>query len=260
MSKETKDTANARPTGAPPGGMGTGVAIVGFVLCFVTGAGLMSAYDSYRFKKGDITADNSGGGSNSCGNWSDNDSPIPVDSKDPIWGNRNAPVTIVEFSDFECPFCSRGANTIDQVKKTYGPDKVRVIWKNEPLSFHPNAKPAAEAALGVFNLKGADAFWKFHDEAFKNQKGLTADNFEKWAVAAGADLAKFKAGMASKKWAAKVDADHELAKKSGVNGTPAFFINGVLLSGAQPFDKFKTVIDEELKKAQAKIASGTPKD
>lgn len=262
MSKDTKDKGHARSAPpSTPAGMGTGVAIVGFVLCFVTGAGLMSAYDSYRFKKGDISADNSGGKDSAAGGaWSDNDSPIPVDSKDPSWGNRNAPVTIVEFSDFECPFCSRGANTIDQVKKTYGADKVRVIWKNEPLSFHPNAKPAAEAALAVFSLKGADGFWKFHDEAFKNQKGLTPDNFEKWAVTAGADLAKFKAAYASKKFAAKVDADHEIAKKSGVNGTPAFFINGVLLSGAQPFDKFKTVIDEELKKAQAKIAAGTPKD
>ena len=267
MSKEhkEKDSSHAKAAhSSAPGGMGTGVAVVGFVLCFVSGAGIMSAYDSYRFKKGDISADNSSGGSDkggsAPGSWSDNDSPIPIDSKDPMWGNRNAPVTVVEFSDFECPFCSRGASTVDQVKKTYGPDKVRVVWKNEPLSFHPNAKPAAEAALGAFALKGPDAFWKFHDEAFKNQKALTADNFEKWAVAAGVDLAKFKAGMAAKKWAAKVDADHEIAKKAGVNGTPAFFINGVLLSGAQPFDKFKEVIDKELQKAQAKIAAGTPKD
>lgn len=249
-----------RPNAAIAGGMGTGVAIVGFVLCFVTGAGLMSAYDSYKFKKGDISADVGGGDGKAPGSWSDSDSPIPVDSKDPMWGNRNAAVTIVEFSEFECPFCSRGANTMDQVKKTYGPDKVRVVWKNEPLPFHPAARPAAEAALAVFSLKGADGFWQFHDEAFKNQKALTAENFEKWAVTAGADAAKFKAAVASKKFTAKVDADHELAKKSGVNGTPAFFINGVLLSGAQPFEKFKTVIDEELKKAQAKIASGTAKD
>lgn len=259
MSDKSKDNAHARPASPASGGMGAGVAIVGFVLCFVAGAGLMSSYDSYKFKKGDISADNSSAGG-SAGAWSDDDSPIPVDAKDPIWGNRNAPVTVVEFSDFECPFCSRGATTMEQVRKTYGPDKIRVIWKNEPLPFHPSARPAAEAGVGVFQLKGSDAFWKFHDEAFKNQKSLNAENFEKWATAAGVDAAKFKAGIAAKKFGAKVDADHELAKKSGVNGTPAFFINGVLLSGAQPFDKFKSVIDEELKKAQAKIASGTKAD
>src|SRR6476469_4236522 len=99
MSDKPKDKAHApAPAAAIAGGMGTGVAVVGFVLCFVTGAGLMSAYDSYKFKKGDISAD-VGGDSKTGGNWSDSDSPIPVDSKDPVWGNRTAPVTIVEFSD-----------------------------------------------------------------------------------------------------------------------------------------------------------------
>ncbi len=262
MSDKPKEKeAHARPSAAAvQAGMGTGVAVVGFVLCFVTGAGLMSAYDSYKFKKGEITADNGGGEKSAPGAWSDNDSPIPIDSKDPMWGSRTAPVTIVEFSDFECPFCSRAHDTVEQVKKQYGPDKVRVVWKNEPLPFHQSARPAAEAGVAVFNLKGSDAFWKWHDEAFKNQKSLNAENFEKWAVSAGVDAAKFKAAIASKKFAAKVDADHEQAKKAGVNGTPAFYINGVSLSGAQPFDKFKSVIDEELKKAQAKIAAGTPKD
>jgi protein-disulfide isomerase len=126
---------------------------------------------------------------------------------------------------------------------------------------HPNAKPAAEAAQGVFALAGADAFWKFHDLAFKNQQSLTPENFEKWAKDAGVkDLAKYKAGLAAHTWAEKVEKDQSIAKQVGVNGTPAFFINGVSLSGAQPLDKFKTVIDQEMGKAQAKIGSGTPKD
>src|SRR3954471_3447933 len=95
--------------------------------------------------------------------WSDEESPVPISSKDPMWGNRAAPVTVVIFSDFQCPFCSRVEGTIDQEKTTYGKDKVRLIWKNEPLPFHPNAKPAAEASAGVFALKGSDAFWNFHD-------------------------------------------------------------------------------------------------
>ncbi|MFO0679666.1 MAG: thioredoxin domain-containing protein [Polyangiaceae bacterium] len=240
------------------GGMSTGVAIVGFLLSFIAGVGLMWGVQRSQGHVAGIGADTSG---SSAGAWSDEESPVPVNSKDPMWGNRTAPVTIVQFSDFQCPFCSRVEATMEQVKKNYGPDKVRVIWKNEPLPFHPNAKPAAEAAQGVFALKGSDAFWKFHGTAFKNQSALNAENYEKWAQEAGVtDMAKFKAGIAAHTWADKVDKDHAIAKSSGVNGTPAFFINGVSLSGAQPYDKFKTVIDQELQKAQAKIAAGTAKD
>jgi protein-disulfide isomerase len=237
------------------GGMNVGVAVVGFILCFLAGAGLMWGIDAQRMKAGGgAMADNAGG------NWTDDDSPIPISSKDPMWGSKNAPVTIVQFSDFQCPFCSKIEPTIDQVKTTYGPDKVRIIWKNKPLPFHPNAKPAAEAAMGVFALKGNDGFWKFHDTAFKNQSALSPTSYEQWAQAAGADVNKFKAGIAAHTWAEKVEADDALSGKVGVSGTPAAFVNGVLLSGAQPFDKFKAVIDQELSKAQAKIASGTPKD
>jgi protein-disulfide isomerase len=238
------------------GGMSPGVALVGFVLCFLAGAGLMWGYDQNRAKQG-------GGGiaaERPAVAWSDDESPIPVSSRDPVWGSRSAPVTIVVFSDFQCPFCSRVEGTVDQVKSTYGPDKVRVIWKNEPLSFHEKAKPAAEAAMAVFDLGGSEAFWKFHGVAFKNQQSLSPESYERWAAGAGVDPARFKAELASRRPAKKVDEDHELAKKVGVNGTPAFYVNGVALSGAQPFDKFKVVVDDELRKASAKLASGTPKD
>jgi len=235
-------------------GMNTGVAIIGFVLCFFAGMALMWGYDARRLKEG-ISGDSS------VATWSDADSPVPVDSKDPMWGKRDAPVTIVQFSDFQCPFCSRVEPTMDQVKTTYGPDKVRIIWKNSPLPFHPNAKPAAEAAQGVFATKGNDGFWKFHDTAFKNQKALGDDSYVKWAQDAGVtDVAAFKAGLAAHKWADKIDKDNAEGKQIGVNGTPGFYINGIELSGAQPFDKFKAVIDSELAKAQAKIAAGTAKD
>jgi protein-disulfide isomerase len=236
------------------GGINAGVAIVGFILCFLAGAGIMYGVDARRMRGGDITADNAAA-------WSDEESPIPVSSKDPIWGNRDAPVTIVQFSDFQCPFCSRVEPTIDQVKSSYGPDKVRIIWKNEPLSFHPNAKPAAEASMGVFALAGNTGFWKFHDTAFKNQAQLSRESYEKWAQEAGVkDMPAFKAGLDSHKWAERVDKDDAVAKQAGVSGTPAALVNGVLVSGAQPFEKFKAVIDQELQKAQAKIASGTPKN
>src|SRR3954447_11279170 len=233
--------------------MNKGTAIIGFLLCFLTGMGLMYGIDHSKHNF-DVSAD-------SGTTWSDNDSPVPVDSKDPTWGSRTAPVTIVIFSDFQCPFCSRVEPTIDQIKTTYGKDKVRFVWKNEPLPFHPNAKPAAEAAQGVFALAGNDAFWKFHDTAFKNQQQLGTDSYVKWAKEAGVkDEAKFKAGLDAHTWADKVDKDNAVAKQTGANGTPHFFINGIEVSGAQPCDKFKEVIDAQLSKAQAAIASGTKPD
>src|SRR5579862_3355138 len=164
-----------------------------------------------------------------------------------MWGKRDAPVTIVQYSDFQCPYCSRVEPTMDQVRQAYGPDKVRIVWRNNPLPFHPNAKPAAEAAAGVFAMAGNDGFWKFHDTAFKNQSALSRQSYEQWAQQAGVkDMNAFKAGLDSHKWADKVDKDDAVAKQAGVNGTPAAFVNGVSLSGAQPFDKFKAVIDQEL--------------
>jgi protein-disulfide isomerase len=233
--------------------MNKGTAIIGFLLCFLAGMGLMYGIDHSK-KNLDVSSDSSVA-------WSDGDSPVPVDSKDPMWGSRSAPVTIVVFSDFQCPFCSRVEPTMDQVKTTYGKDKVRILWKNEPLPFHPNAKPAAEAAQGVYAMAGNEAFWKFHDTAFKNQSQLSTDSYVKWAKEAGVkDEAKFKAGLEAHTWADKVDKDNAVAKQVGANGTPHFYINGVEVSGAQPFDKFKEVIDAQLSKAQAAIASGTKAD
>lgn len=259
MAKEKKGTP---PPAESSGGINTGVAVIGFILCFLAGAGLMWGYDQKNGvgAGGEAKISAEPGGAKG-GAWNDDESPIPVSSKDPMWGKRDALVSIVIFSDYQCPFCSRGEATMDQVRQAYTPEKVRILWKNEPLPMHPNAKPAAEAGQGVYELKGNDAFWKFHDVAFKNQQQLTPDNFEKWAKEAGVtDMAKYKAGLAAHTWAEKVDKDHAQAQAAGVNGTPAFFINGVSIVGAQPFDKFKAVIDQELGKAQAKVASGTPKD
>jgi protein-disulfide isomerase len=259
MSKDTKNTpVQASEPGAGVG-VNSGVAIVGFLFCFLAGIAVMYGYDQRRIRSGEITADN-GSSSASPGNWDDSESPVPISSKDPMWGKRDALVTIVQYSDFQCPYCSRVEPTMDQVKTTYGPDKVRIIWKNNPLPFHQNAKPAAEAAQGVFALAGNDGFWKFHDTAFKNQGALGTDSYAKWATEAGVkDAAAFKAGLDSHKWADKVDADLNAGKAAGVQGTPAFYVNGVFINGAQPFDNFKTTIDQELDKAKAKVAAGTPK-
>jgi len=237
--------------------MNKGTSIVGFVLCFLGGMGLMYGIDHRQGGDG-ITAEGSSGQGSAA--WSDDAAAIPVSAKDPVWGSRTAPVTIVVFSDFQCPFCSRVEGTMDEVKKNYGKDKVRIVWKNEPLPFHNAAKPAAIAAEAVFRAKGSDAFWKFHAAAFKNQQGLNDENYVKWAGEAGVDKATFEKFKADPSVAKKVDEDTELSKKVGANGTPHFYINGEELSGAQPYEKFKEAIDRQLEKAKAKQASGVKAD
>ncbi|XXF80390.1 thioredoxin domain-containing protein [Myxococcaceae bacterium GXIMD 01537] len=165
----------------------------------------------------------------------------------PSKGPANAPITIVEFSDFECPFCSRAIGTVDEVVKKYG-DKVRLVFRQFPLSFHPHAQKAAEAALCA-NDQGK--FWEYHDVLFQNQKALEVENLKKYAADLKLDTAKFNACLDSNEKAATVKADMDEGQKAGVTGTPAFFINGVPLSGAVPAEEFTAVIDAELQ-AQAK--------
>lgn len=191
--------------------------------------------------------------------WNDAASPIPVSSDDPMRGERDALVTIVVFSDFQCPFCSRLEPTLDSVRARYGTD-VRIIWKDQPLPFHQNAKPAAEAAQGVFELGGNDAFWRFHDKAFANQASLTRESYETWARLEGVDGVTFSQGLTSHRWEPKVDEDSRLATRVGSSGTPTCFVNGIKLSGAQPLSKFEETIDEELAKARSAVAAGTPRD
>ena len=164
-----------------------------------------------------------------------------------------AKVTVLEISDFECPFCSRGGKTVMQVKDTYK-DQVRVEFINLPLSFHRNARPAAIAALAAHRQ---GKFWPMHDKLFANQRQLTAPNFKKWAGEIGLDIAKFDKDLADPELASMVDRDTAIANGLGVRGTPGFFINGVNLSGAQPFEKFKAVIDEQIRKANDELGKGT---
>jgi protein-disulfide isomerase len=185
--------------------------------------------------------------------------PLPVTAVDPSWGSPRAPATLVVFSDLQCPFCSRLAATLEQLKREYGPQALRIVWKNQPLPFHADARPAAVAGQTVFRLGGAEAFWRFHDLAFRNQRALTPENFEQWASMAGVDSARFSAAYARQEFAAKVDDDIALAKTVGANGTPTSFINGVLLSGAQPVEAFRSAIDDQTNKANALIAAGTPR-
>lgn len=156
-------------------------------------------------------------------------------------GGAKAPVTIIVFSDYECPYCKRGEASVEEVMKQYG-DKVRVVFRNYPLPFHANAKPAAEAALCA-NAQGK--FWEYHTKIWQTAK-LSPENLKKIAGEAGLDQAKFDKCFDSKEFAKLIDEDMAAGAQVGVTGTPAFFINGRMLSGAQPFEKFKEVIDQEL--------------
>jgi protein-disulfide isomerase len=176
---------------------------------------------------------------------------VPADS--PSFGPATAKVTVVEWSDFECPFCSRVGPTLTKIKETYGKD-VRVVFRHQPLSFHPNAKPAAEAAMAAHEQ---GKFWEMHDKLFANQKALDRASLEKYAQELGLNMGKFKASMDSGKYKAKIEADMAAGSAVGANGTPTFFINGREFVGAQPFEAFKKVIDEEIAKADKLLASGT---
>jgi protein-disulfide isomerase len=184
--------------------------------------------------------------------------PIPVTQADPAWGSRFAPVTIVEFSDFECPFCARAASTLSALRRIYGPDRLRIVWKNDPLPFHKAARPAAEAAMAVYQVAGADGFWAYHDTIFSAEaldgETIGAAVASSVRVSPGDVARLIQSGTPSR----KVDGDLDLAKALGVTGTPAFFINGIFLSGAQPLDRFREIIDLELVASSATLAGGMP--
>lgn len=166
----------------------------------------------------------------------------------PWFGKQDAPVTIIEFSDFQCPFCSRAAETVDQLRKKYG-NKIKLAFKQFPLPMHQDARPAAEASMCV-NEQGTEKFWKFHDLAFKNQDKLDKANLEKLAKDSGADPKKFTECVDQKKYANYVQQDMEYGEKVGVRSTPTFFINGQLVSGAVPIEQFSEIIEEELSSAK----------
>jgi len=165
-----------------------------------------------------------------------------ADATAPAKGPASAPVTIVEFSDFQCPYCSRVVPTIDQALATYG-DQVRLVYRQFPLNIHPNAQKAAEASLCA-NEQGK--FWELHDAMFADQRALAVDQLKAKATGLGLDSAAFDSCLDSGKFAAKVAADVAAGAANGVNGTPAMFVNGRFLNGAVPFETLARLIDDEL--------------
>jgi protein-disulfide isomerase len=162
----------------------------------------------------------------------------------PSKGSASAPIEIIEFSDFQCPFCQRADPTVQQVLSTYG-DRIRFVYRHYPLPNHPNARPAAEAAACADEQ---DKFWPYHDRLFANPTKLEDPDLKRHAAELGLNTGQFNGCLDSHKLKAKVDTDLKAGEEAGVNGTPAFFINGRMISGAQPFEAFKRIIDEELER------------
>jgi protein-disulfide isomerase len=173
----------------------------------------------------------------------------------PVRGAKHALVTIVEFSDFQCPFCARVEPTLDRLLDEYK-GRIRIVWRNLPLPFHDKAKGAAIAAMAA---GGQGKFWEMHKLLIENQDELGPEAIAGYAEAIGLDVDKFREALADETISKAIDDESANAAKIGVRGTPSFFINGTYFSGAQPYQRFKERIDDELGKARTLVKKGTPR-
>jgi predicted DsbA family dithiol-disulfide isomerase len=161
-----------------------------------------------------------------------------------VRGLVKAPITIVEFSDFECPYCGGVEDTLRQLESQY-PTQIRLAYRDFPLDFHPSAEPSAEASRCAL---AQGKYWQYHDLLFANQQHLESSDLLKLAVRLDLDLKIFHACISRKTYKADVQHDVDEGKKLGITGTPAFFINGILVSGAIPLEEFARLIDRELER------------
>ena len=168
---------------------------------------------------------------------------VPVDD-DPFLGPSNAPITLIEFSDFECPYCKKWHDEVfSQLLKEY-PDQIRFVYRDFPLSnIHGNAAPAAEAADCAWEQTN---YWDYYSKLFNGQYGLSQDAYQKYAQEMGLDKVKFNECLTSRRYQDEVQNDFDFAAKLGIRSTPTFFINGLAVVGAQPYEVFKQIIDQEL--------------
>lgn len=172
---------------------------------------------------------------------------ISVDD-DPAQGDPKAPIVLVEFSDFQCPYCKKTRPTLDRLMKEYK-GKIHYVFRDFPLSFHKQAVDAAHAA----NCAGEQKkYWEYNHELWENQAIIKdgMNTLKKISETVGLNAKQFDACMESKKFVAEIDKDQNEGSAAGVSGTPAYFINGIFLNGAQPYESFKEIIDEELKRLQ----------
>jgi len=169
-----------------------------------------------------------------------------IAESDHIRGNPNAKITLVEFSDFQCPFCSRFHPTAKQALQEYG-DDIRWVYKHFPLdSIHPEARPSAEASECMWEQKGDDGFWKFVDAMFENQSRLGSAFYEEVALQIGVNLSQFQTCVSERKYQDKVEQDYQQGVQGGVTGTPGSFVNGTPVKGAVPYAQLKAIIEAEL--------------
>ena len=181
---------------------------------------------------------------------------VPIE-RAPARGARRPLITIVVFSDFQCPYCGRVLPTLGRLLETY-PEEIRLVFRHFPLPFHREAEPAAQASIEAY-IQGGDAgFWRFHDQLFTHQRELGRAELLTYATRAGLDATLMRQALDQGDHGPKVQADIELGRRLGVRGTPAFFINGRSLVGAQPYEAFERVVREELAVAQAVLESGRP--
>ncbi|MBL8604155.1 MAG: DsbA family protein [Myxococcales bacterium] len=173
---------------------------------------------------------------------------IPVGNS-PVIGRNDALATLVIFSDFQCPFCSRVETTISQLRQQYGND-LRVVWKNNPLPFHDKAMPASEAAMEAHAQRGNEGFWRMHALLFQNQQSLDRADLERYAQQIGLDMTRFRAALDNHTHQAAIRRDMDLATAIGAQGTPNMYINGTNIVGAQPVERFRTLIDAVLTRAR----------
>ncbi len=198
---------------------------------------------------------------------------VALDGKSPFKGPKHALVTIVEWSDFQCPYCKWAACIANQIHKAY-PKDVKLVFKHNPLGFHKQAMPAAEATMAAFAQKGSKGFWAMHDKIYPTDKckakmphirewlralprpgpKLDMALFEKYAGAIGINAAKMKSDIEKHVNQARIKSEQAQAAKLGARGTPAFFINGKYIRGVRPFDKMKQIIDAEIAKAKKIMA------
>jgi protein-disulfide isomerase len=180
---------------------------------------------------------------------------IPVGAS-PVRGAPTAKVTIVEWSDFECPYCAKVQPALRKLEETFGKD-LRIVFKNYPLRPHKHARLAAEAALAAAEQ---GKFWEMHDELFQNRARLERLDLEERGFEIGLDMKRFEDALDNHRFAAVVERDQREGDNFGVTGTPMFFVNGRALAGNQPFDSFKAIVTEELAHADRLLAAGTAPD
>jgi protein-disulfide isomerase len=213
--------------------------VLGFVVGNITGSRTPA-------EPGSVTSETAASGSNGPAQL-DSDR-IPVGNS-PVLGPANALATVVIFSDFQCPFCARVEETLQRLRREY-PNDVRLVWKDNPLPFHDKATLAAEAAREAFAQGGNEKFWRYHDLLFQNQQNLDRADLERYAQQVGLNMDRFRRALDNHTHTAAIDRDKQLASTLNAQGTPNFFINGTNIVGAQPYERFKSLVDSVLARAR----------